>query len=87
MPDVLPECGSEDQEKPHMHDYTGDDYDRVGCSVVIDVHNGHIVMKVYPPGRREEPPIEVFGARSPDGVAIALFDWLSGRVPRRHYAG
>lgn len=73
-------------------DYTGDQYERADCRLVIQQHrSGSCRVEVYAPDwwyasqGRKPSPIEVYSCRSSAGVVVVVTDWLSGAAPRTGY--
>lgn len=62
-------------------DYTGDDYARTGCKVVVSVSEQAYGMAVHDPDGRW---LESYSAASPAALSRMLREWCEGKVPRPH---
>ena len=63
-----------------MSTYYGDDYDRMGCRVVVDVTKFGYGLTVFSPnGARLET---YMSAASPAAISRMLREWCEGKVPR-----
>lgn len=62
-------------------DYTGDDYARTGCKVVVSVSEQAYGMAVHGPDGRW---LESYSAASPAALSRMLWEWCEGKVPRPH---
>lgn len=60
--------------------YTGDDYDRTGCTARVDVSENGYRLSIFAPNGA---PMEVYrSVKCADDVARMLREWCEGRAPR-----
>lgn len=63
-----------------MTPYTGDDYDRIGCTAAVDVTEHGYRLSIFAPNGA---PMEVYrSVKSPEAVSQMLREWCEGKVPR-----
>jgi len=63
--------------------YSGDDYPREGCTIVLTVSNDRVVFSSYAPNGK---PLEGGPSVPRDRIGGFVDDWLSGIKSRRHLA-